>query len=189
MKRIASVGLALLALLTVVPSVWGAEYKWKVLVAASYVSPLTDTTNSVGDVIETASSTGWEIGAEWKPGKLIGVELDYLNVTNDIEVDGIVVSEVDINPINVSANFHLIPGQVIDFWVGPTVAFVGFDVEGQEFDDETTFGAVLGLDIGLGQNFAITTGARWLDLSAEDEFGNGFDIDPFFLRVGAAFRF
>jgi len=189
MKRIATVAVALMAVLIGAPSAWGAaEYKWKVLAAFSYVSPLTDSTDSVGDVIEAASSTGWEIGGEWKPGKVFGVELDYLNVTSDIEVNGVVAAEADINPINVSANFHLIPGKVIDFWVGPTVAFVGFDVEGQEFDDETTFGAVLGVDIGLTENFAITTGARWIDLSAEDEFGNQLDIDPFFLRVGAAFR-
>ena len=190
MKRIATVGLVLLAGLIAVPSAWGAaEYKWKVLAAASYVSPLTDSTNSAGDVIEAASSTGWEIGAEWKAGQVFGLELDYLNVTNDIESNGVVVSDVDVNPVNLSANFHLIPGRVIDFWVGPTVAFVSFDTELAELDDETTFGAVAGLDIGLGENFAITTGARWLDLSAEDEFGNGFDIDPFFLRVGVAFRF
>ena len=189
MKRIAMVLVAMLGLLVAVPSAQGAEYKWKVLAAFSYVSPMTDSTNSVGDVIEAASSTGWEIGGEWKPGRIFGVELDYLNVTSDIEVDGVVVSEADINPLNVSANFHLIPDKAVDFWVGPTVAFVGFDVEGMEFDDELTFGAVAGLEFGIGKSFAITTGVRWLDLSAEDDFGNGFDIDPFFLRVGAAFRF
>ena len=189
MKRIPMVLVAMLALLIAGSSVQAADYKWKVLAAFSYVSPMTDSTNSVGDVIEAASSTGWEIGGEWKPGRVFGVELDYLNVTSDIEVNGVVASEADINPLNLSGNFHLFPDKAIDLWVGPTVAFVGFDVPGQEFDDELTFGAVAGLEFAIGKSFAITTGVRWLDLSAEDEFGNGLDIDPFFLRVGAAFRF
>lgn len=188
MKRIAMVAVAVLAVLAIVPNVAAQDTKWKLFVAASYVSPLSDTSDGE-DVIEAATATGWEIGAEWRLGKLLGLELDYLQSTNDIEINGVAVTEVDINPVNLSANFHLIPGQTIDFWVGATAAYVGYDAEDVDLDSEATFGAVAGLDIGLGKSFAITTGLRWLDMSAEDDSGDELSIDPIFLRAGVAFRF
>ena len=189
MKRMAIVAVAMLMVLMVVPNVAAQEHKWKILAAMSYVSPLSDSTDSAGDVIEAASATGWEIGGEWRMGKLLGFELDYMQVTNDVEVNGVTVAEVDVNPVTVAANFHLIPGKTIDFYVAPVASYVSFDIEGTDIDSEATFGVAAGIDIGIGKSFAIIGGARWLDLTAEDDAGDELSIDPIFLRLGAAWRF
>ena len=191
MKRTVIVLAASVALLAAAPAMAAKDYNWKILAAASYVSPLSDTTDTVGEVTEAKSAVGWEIGGEWRVSGLIGFELDYLDVTSDVEENGVKFAEVGVNPINVSGNFHLIQGKVIDFWVGPTVAFVTFDdIEGVSIDSDTTYGAVAGLDIGIGKHFAVTGGLRWLDLTAQAENNQGeLAIDPVFLRVGVAFRF
>ena len=189
MKRIAIVAVALLAVICTVSNVAAQDHKWKVLAAVSYLSPLSDSTDSAGDVLEAASAVGWEVGAEWRLAKLVGLELDYMQSTNDIEFNGVVLTEVDVNPLTFAANFHIIPDNVIDFYVGPVASYVSFDADDADIDSEATFGAAAGLDIGIGEHFAVTGGARWLDLSAEDEDGTELSIDPIFLRVGVAWRF
>ena len=189
MKRIVIVAVVMLALLGAVSSVAAQDHKWKVLATVSYLSPLSDSTDSAGDVIEAASAVGWEVGAEWRLAKLVGLELDYMQSTNDVESDGVVLTEIDVNPLTFAANFHIIPDNIIDFYVGPCASYVSFDVDDADIDSEATFGAVAGLDIGIGEHFAVTGGARWLDLTAEDEDGTELSIDPIFLRVGVAWRF
>jgi outer membrane protein W len=99
------------------------------------------------------------------------------------------VAEVDVNPVTFAANFHIIPDNVIDFYVGPVASYVSFDADDADIDSEATFGAAAGLDIGIGEHFAVTGGVRWLDLSAEDDTGLEVSIDPLFLRAGVAWRF
>lgn len=189
MKRIAIVTVVMLAALCAVSNVAAQEHKWKVLAAVSYLSPLSDSTDSAGEVIEAASAVGWEVGAEWRLVKLIGLELDYMQSTNDVEIDGVVQAEIDVTPLTLAANIHIIPDNIIDFYVGPCASYVSFDADAADIDSEATFGAVAGLDIGIGEHFAVTGGARWLDLSAEDDEGTELSIDPIFLRVGVAWRF
>ena len=189
MKRILIVAVALLAVVGAVSNAAAQDHKWKVLAAASYLSPLSDSTDSAGDVIEAASAVGWEVGAEWRLAKLVGLELDYMQSTNDIDVAGVTVAEVDVNPLTFAANFHIIPDNVIDFYVGPVASYVSFDADDADIDSEATFGAAAGLDIGIGEHFAVTGGVRWLDLSAEDDTGVEVSIDPLFLRAGVAWRF
>ena len=190
MKRTVIVLAASVALLAAAaPAMAAKDYNFKILAAASYVTPLSDTQDA-GDTIEAASAVGWEIGAEWRLSGLLGFELDYLDVQHDVDANGETVAEIGVNPINLSANFHLIQGKTIDFWVGPTAAFVSFDIdEVDNVDDEATFGAVAGLDIGLGEKFAIVGGLRYLALDVTPEDTDGISVDPLFARLGVAFRF
>ena len=189
MRRIAFVAIGLLAVLCAVSNVAAQDHKWKVLAAASYLSPLSDSTDSAGDVLEAASAVGWEVGAEWRLAKLVGLELDYMQATNDVEFNGVTLTEVDVNPLTFAANFHIIPDNIIDFYVGPVASYVSFDSDITDIDSEATFGAAAGLDIGIGEHFAVTGGARWLDLTAEGDDGTELSIDPIFLRAGVAWRF
>lgn len=163
------------------------DYDWKILAAAVWVSPLSDEEVS-GETIELSDEVGYELGLEWRATGLLGFEIDYLDVSQDVEESGTVVGEVDMNPISLSANFHLIQGKTIDLWIAPTASYILWDADSEKVDDEFTYGASAGLDIGLGKSFAITGGLRWLDAAAEGE-GGEVGVDPLFLRAGVALRF
>jgi hypothetical protein len=99
----------------------------------------------------------------------------------------------------------------LDFFVGPIVHFtqigdLHYDLPSrdvrEEFDDELSYGAQLGLDIGLARDgrLGLHVGGLWLDLDGdaesafEDESGEGEDlyqvsISPLSLNVGLFYRF
>ena len=56
-------------------------------------------------------------------------------------------------------------------------------------DDEFAYGASLGLEIGLGDTFAIMGGLRWLKADIEPDGIEKIGIDPLFSRLGVALRF
>ena len=203
MKRMISVAVALVAVAWALPA-QAQDVKFKVFGAAAYVSPLSSedvTLGSVTDSIEAASQTGWDLGFEWRISKLLGLEFDYVNATQDVEFGGTTIGETDLQPLSATLNFHLIHTEVIDFYVGPTFSYVNWgnidlNQAGQDAtgalgvptDSETAYGASVGLDIGLGKNFAIVGGVRFLKLDlATDE--NSVAVDPLISRVGVAFRF
>ncbi len=182
------------------------ENKFKVFVAAGYISPLsTEDGVDIGEVtdsIEASSEVGYDFGIEWRANKLIGVELDYLNGKHDVEFGGTRIAETDFKPLSLSLNFHLIHTNFLDFYVGPTVSYVSWGdikvdeafrdlVDGSSIstDSETAFGAQVGLDIGIGPHFAIVTGVRYLqvDITPEGD-SDGLAVDPLIARVGAAWR-
>ena len=97
--------------------------------------------------------------------------------------------------ISESAGAHVINSDRFAWYIGPTVAFVSWDDFENEFgddvsiDSEETFGVSTGIDIGLGERFAVIGGLRWLDAGAEDEVGDELSVDPLFARVALAIRF
>ncbi len=171
-----------------------AEYNWKVFISGAYVDPLSDSEID-GEDWNLSSEFGYEFGAEWRPVNRLGFELAYLDVNQDVEVDGDDVGDIAFNPINFTLNIHIINRSVFNWYIGPTVSFVdwgdfetaigSFDVEG-----ETTIGASTGFTIGLGDTFALQFGLRYLDSTAESvELDEEVDTDPLFATVGVAFRF
>ena len=193
-----------LAIIAVVPVVaalqptFAQDNHFKIFGAASYVSPLSDEDVDFGTVresVQAANDLGWEFGFEWRANKLIGLEASYLNVTQDVEVDGDTIGDVDLTPWNASLNFHILPTKVVDFWVGPSVAYVKWSNVNTdsgpviETDDEFAYGASLGIDIGLGETVAITGGLRWLKMDLPLEDLSDVGVDPLFARVGLALRF
>ena len=143
------------------------EYDWKVFISGAYVDPLSDSDVS-GSEVNLSSEFGYEFGVEWRPVNRLGFELAYLDVTQDVEVDGTTFGEIDFNPMNLTVNFHVISRSAFNWYIGPTVSFVDWgdlEVPGQgtaDVDSETTFGASTGLTIGLGETFALQFGVRWL---------------------------
>jgi outer membrane protein W len=95
-----------------------------------------------------------------------------------------------------TANFHLVNRNAFNWYVGPTVAYIDWsDVRlaggaSLPVDSETTYGVSTGVDIGIGETFAIQLGLRWLDASVESPvLPNDVGVDPLFTRIGVAFRF
>jgi hypothetical protein len=198
MKRIGLVVLALGVAGANPASAAPAEHNLKLFGGMAYVSPLTDNSiDGISESVEASDEIGYEFGIEWKPFRRFGFEASYVDATHDIELDNLKIGEVALTPVNLTLNWHLISGTHFDWYVGPTAAWVDWgDIElvnGDELstDSDTTYGLSTGIDIGLGESFAIFGGLRWLDAGVEtdlvddDEFG----VDPLFARLGVAFRF
>jgi outer membrane protein W len=170
------------------------EYDWKFFVGGAYIMPLSDSEID-GDTVEASSEFGLELGVEWKFSDRFGFEFAYTDATQDVEVSGTAFGEIDFNPMNLTFNFHLIDRNAFNWYLGPTVSMIDWgDLEvpgfgSESIESETGYGVSTGIAIGLGQTFAIQFGARYIQASAEDSFGDEVDVDPLFASVGVAFRF
>ena len=172
--------------------------KFKIFGGLSYVAPLGEedvTIDNVEDSIEESEEVGWTVGMEFRFNKILGLEMDYVNATNDIEFGGQTIGDVHMQPLSATLNFHIIPTKVVDLYLGPTASYfiwgdVDIDDVGEfKTDNEVAWGASLGLDIGIGKAFAITGGLRWLNADIEPEDLDKIGVDPLFGRLGVAFRF
>ncbi len=205
--RKALVVMALFAVASAGPAALGQDTHFKIFGAAAYVAPLSEEDvdfGAVQDSVEASNELGWAFGFEWRWGQLLGLEFDYINSTQDIDLGGTTVAEVDFAPVSASLNIHLINTTFIDLYVAPTASYIYWgdieidDPNGNlnittdiEADPEFAWGAQVGLDIGLGENFVITGGVRWLsaDLSPTDDDVDELGVDPLISRVGVGLRF
>jgi hypothetical protein len=203
MKRTAPTLGILVALAAFHPAT-AQDNSFKIFAAASYVSPLGSeeevTISSVTDSVQASNEVGWEAGVEFRFGKWMGLEVSYLNATQDVEFGDTTIAKVDFTPYNLALNFHLIHSKYFDFYIAPVAAFVDWgdidftDGTSEAADSEIAYGAAIGLDIGLGKTFAIIGGVRWLslDITPDDPMvpdDESLAVDPLFARVGVALRF
>ncbi|MCZ6508322.1 MAG: hypothetical protein O7A04_09795 [Acidobacteria bacterium] len=103
--------------------------------------------------------------------------------------------------VSAGPNFHFTPKSSVDLYAGPFVALVQFDdatfsalgdTQRIELDDQVKLGAQVGIAIPLGQNrWHFQAGVRYLDLSADSNDLNGFDIDisPTIFTIGLGYDF
>lgn len=169
--------------------------KFKIFGGAAFVSPLGEEDVDIGQVrdsIQASNELGWTVGFEARVNKGIGLEFDYINVTNDIEFGNRTITNVDLDPISFTLNFHLIPTRVVDFYIGPTVSyFIWGDLDlgnGRvSADNELDFGASAGLEIG-GEHFAFLGGLRWVAADLSPSGGPSIKVDPLISRLGVAFK-
>lgn len=172
---------------------------------AAYVAPLSSedvTVGSVTDAVQAEDQVGWNFGFEGRVGKLIGLELDYVNANQDISLGGTTIGSADFSPLTFSVNFHIVPTTIVDFYIGASYAYVSwgdvklnqagetfFSTTGLTTDSANAWGAALGLDIGIGKHFAFTAGLRYLDLPLEVTGGESIAVNPLIGRLGVAIRF
>ena len=199
MKRIALVSGILLALAAFQPASAADITHFKLFGAYAYVSPLSEsdvTISSITDSVQASNEAGWEAGLEFRLNKLLGIEVSYLNSTNDIEFGGTKIGKVDFTPYNAALNFHVIPTKYFDLYFGACAAYVNWgDIEfengtSENTDSEVAYGASIGLDISFHKNFAFIGGVRWLslDLTPSSSGSDSVAVDPLISRVGFAFR-
>ena len=172
------------------------DYDWKLFVGPSYVSPLSDSDiASVGNAIEASSELGYEIGIEWKGTDRLGFEISYLDVDTDLETSLGTIGDISMRPWMLSLNFHVIDKNAFNWYVGPTLAYVGWSdlklSNGTRYDvdGESTFGVSTGFVVGLGETFGIQFGLRYLDASIDAGLADEISVDPLFAGVAVAFRF
>ncbi|HZE88639.1 MAG TPA: outer membrane beta-barrel protein [Verrucomicrobiae bacterium] len=175
------------------------ESHFKIFGATSYVSPLGENDVSIGgvrDSVKASNKLGWDFGLEDRFNRFAGLEIDYVNATNDVRFGGHTIGDVELKPLSVTLDFHVIPTHFIDLYVGPTASyFLKGDAHLKPSGDVTTdgklaWGVSAGLEIGLGRTFAVIGGVRWVkvDLEVRDT-STKLPVDPLFSRLGVAFRF
>lgn len=197
MKRILALALVL-AVCSMAHPAFAADSRFKVYGAAAWVAPMDESEFSIGtidDTLEASDAFGYDIGFEWKFTDRLGLDVDYMIATQDIEFGGDKIGEVDFKPLTAALNIHLFDSQIFDLYVAPVASWVDWgDIEGTggnsdaTTDTEFTWGAQIGLDIGLGERVAIVTGLRYLNLSVNAE-GEDLGIDPLIARAGIGIRF
>lgn len=172
---------------------------------AAYVAPLNEsdvTVGSVTDAVKAQEQVGWNFGIEGRFNNWLGLEVDYVRATQDVEFGGQTIGSTDFSPLTASFNIHVVHTTVVDFYLGPSYSYVNWgDIElnqaGQGFfstnglgtDSANAWGINLGLDIGFGKHFALTGGLRYIDTNLDTEAGPSFAVDPLVGRLGVAFRF
>jgi outer membrane protein W len=172
------------------------DYDWKLFVGPSYVSPLSDSdVANVGNSIEASSELGYEIGVEWKGTDRLGFEIAYLDVDTDLETSLGTIGDISMRPWMLSLNFHVVDKNAFNWYVGPTLAYVGWSdlklANGTRYDvdGESTFGLSTGFVVGLGETFGIQFGLRYMDASIDAGLADEISVDPLFAGVALAFRF
>src|SRR5262245_4053714 len=107
--------LVLLAVLVATPAFAADPPKFKIFGGAAYVSPLGEDDVDFGtieDSVQATEQVGWTVGFEWRFTKLFGLEVDYVNSTNDIEIGGETFGDVSMEPVGASLNFHFLPSNI-----------------------------------------------------------------------------
>jgi outer membrane protein W len=181
-------------------------WRFKIYGGPAYVAPLDDSDVSfetVTDSLQAQDHVGWNLGVEARFNQLLGLELDYVNAHQDVDFGGVTIGETTFSPLTLTANLHLIPSKVVDFYVGPSFTYVNWgDIElstsgidivpsGVDvgLDSETGWGLSTGIDFGLGKNFAVGAGLKWLNVDMTLGDGQSSDVEPLVARLTAAFRF
>lgn len=172
------------------------DYDWKLFIGPSYVSPLSDTDiASIGNAIEASSEVGYELGIEWKGTDRLGFEIAYLDENSDVETSSGTIGDISMRPWNFSLNFHLVDKNAFNWYVGPTLSYIGWSdlelVNGTsiDVDSQTTWGVSTGFVIGLGETFGVQFGLRYLDAEIDAGLADDISVDPLFASVAVAFRF
>jgi hypothetical protein len=200
---IPTLGLAVLGVCA--PSALAQDTRFKLYAGPAYVAPMSDsdvTFGTVTDAVEAQEEVGWNFGAEFRWGRMMGLELDYVNATQDVSYGGATIGEADFSPLTATLNFHLIHTKVVDFYIGPSYSYInwgeihlnanGGSLTGSSeigTDSAQGWGASLGLDFGLGEHFAITGGLKYLNVDLEVQDGPSIAVNPLVARLGVAVRF
>jgi outer membrane protein len=133
-----------------------------------------------------------------------GVELFAPWVFNhDVEVAGTSdIADVDLFPPVLSLQYHFNPDGTFRPYFGLGVNYSTFSSEdakgalsGADLELDESFGvaAQIGTDIGLGENWLVNLGVRWIDLDSDVEVNGGdigeAEIDPFVYQAQVGYRF
>ena len=123
-------------------------------------------------------------------GSLCLIDLNALGVFDTATEWDMTKQDLGVTTLAIGPNFHLTPGQSVDFYVGVFAAMAMFDdldytLLGRQLradlDDETGFGAQVGIDIPLGASaWGVNLAARYMDLEADvgGDFPGTLSLSP-----------
>jgi outer membrane protein W len=163
-----------------------------------YAAPLA--TNELEDgTVETDNALGAGLVFEIRQEHYFGVEIGFLATRFDFKVTQTdeVFAQAIVVPLTIGVDFHLLRRNVNpDLYITPLVSYnLWGDLESVDtdekikIDNEWGYGAVLGLDIPLGERgWQINLALRYLRMSASVG-PDAFDVDPVFGEIGFGYRF
>lgn len=170
----------------------------KLFGGAVWVTPVDDSrVRLAGDVgtVELGDDIGWEAGLEWRITRLLGVEASLARTSHEVDFGASRLGRVELEPIYLSLNFHLVGDETVDWWVAPTLAFfewrdAGFarGVAADEGRDEG-FGCTFGVDYRLDDRWSLTAAARYVDMQVRFRGGGEAAVDPLSVRAGVGLTF
>lgn len=202
------------AILLAVPSAQAqSDYRgWRLRVFGGVVCRCVESDNSTftdptfGTSATEVDGTGFGFGVdvERRITKLIGIGLAIGYTELDVEFTQSLTPSVskdtlEVLPIWLAANFHVVNTESLDFWVGPQIAYVywndplTFDVPGPQpyvLPTENEFPAVgfaFGLDWWLTETGGLNFAFRFVD--ADTDSSGNLPVDPTFITVGYTWRF
>lgn len=147
---------------------------------------------------------GFGLGIERRFSKLLGVDLSIGRTELDVEftqslTPTVATDTLDVTPIWLALNFHVVNSDSVDFWVGPQIAYVlwsdplKFSAPGQptytvKTDAEfPAIGIALGLDYWLSETGGLNFAFRFVDADADPT--HNLPVDPTFITVGYTWMF
>jgi outer membrane protein W len=183
---------------------------------AAYVSPTGDFSKIQTDeppligvgVFEADSALGAFAGFEYMFNDLVGLDATILSASHDFEdsytetVDGEIVYEnfssekATVTPLLLSAHFHFLRKETLDFYAGPTVGYVMYgDVYHRPMKHDFGYGAVAGIDVPFGAGkWMFSSAVRYIKTTAETDAAElvdylDIDVDPVIVQVGVGVKF
>jgi outer membrane protein len=182
-----------------------AEQDWELKVGAHVVDPKSDNGSLAAhafrtDVGEAASPT---ISLEYFATRNLGIEiLAALPFEHDVKLNGAKAATVKQLPPTLSVQWHFLPDQRFDPFVGVGLNFTRFfsiDEKGAlagtrlELDDSWGIAAHAGVEYAIDARWSLTVDARWIKLSTDAKLDGAkigsVEIDPLVYGFAIGYRF
>jgi outer membrane protein len=156
------------------------------------------------------SGYGLAIGFEYRASRRIGIDFGVISASPGLDVTVgeqpltlEASADIRLTPVYAAANIYLTPDGRFQLYIGPLFAYViyeNFDLvagpglsEWFRTDNGFGYGAVLGLDIDLGDRWFLNSAVRYLDTTLEastNDPGVGkADLNPTIFSLGFGVRF
>lgn len=214
---ISSVAVALILCSLHPTAAFANDSPWQIRFAAVSMNTSSGTVNVPDEddelyTYDGSNEIGFAIDVEYRASRRLGIDFGMISATPAFDVTvgeeplSLTASaDIRATPIYAALNIHLTPDSRFDLYVGPVLAYVvyeGFDLvvepglsESFTVENDFAFGAVVGLDVALGDGgWSLNTAFRYLDSTLEarpvDETDVGtVDMDPMIFSIGVGYRF
>jgi hypothetical protein len=164
----------------------------------------TDPTFGTSATEVDGTGVGFGVDVERRFSKLLGLDLAIGYTELDVQFTqslntAVVEDTLEVLPIWLAVNFHVVNTEKLDFWVAPQIAYVSwndpltFPVPGEStfvLSTENEFPAVgfaLGLDWWLTKKSGLNFAFRFIDADADEN--HDLPVDPTFVTVGYTWSF
>jgi len=180
---------------------WAEKGSYEVRFGVLYSTPTGDYTEE-GQTTEMDSAFGFQASFEFGLTDLIGVEPGIAFLEHDVNVkeageSDLKLGDMSLIPLTVNVNFHVLRGETVDLYVGPTVGYAFWgslesELFQQDFpaNDEFLYGANVGIDIPFGEGkWGFNAALSYLVLDAELDGGPTMGVDPLQIKAGVLYKF
>lgn len=192
------------------------EPGWAIRVSGAWLDPDFAYRQVEGDEeirIDVDSEIGFALDLEYRFSNRLGVDVGVtwveFGTPLTVTVPDVITVRLDddlrFTPLTAALNVYLTPSSAVDLYVAPMVAWVQYgdleyELEGVgrlavEIDDDLAWGGLVGVDVPIGEQGWMVTGAvSYLvtDLDGTDRTEGGrqsFDFDTLVIRLGLGYRF